>query len=93
MADIGIKNYMEDAVMEKLPIVMKQMNVCECDNCRMDILAFVLNKLPPKYVVTIKGTIFAKLSVVQAQFEIDILTYLTQAATMVKERPRHGDET
>jgi competence protein ComFB len=90
--ELGIRNYMEDMVLAKMPIVMKQMGVCDCDRCRLDILAYVLNKMPPKYVVTVKGTIYAKLSLLQSQFDVDILTHITHAAAMVKERPRHDEQ-
>jgi len=92
MRELGIKNYMEDVVLAKLPVVMKQLNMCECDNCRLDMLSIVLNKLPPKYVVTAKGTMYAKLAHLQSQFDIDILTYLSQAADMVKKNPRHEED-
>ena len=87
--EVGIRNYMEDMVMAKLPQVMKQMDVCTCERCRLDILAYVLNKMPPKYVVTVKGSLYAKLSLLQSQFDVDILTNLTTAATLVKEKPNH----
>jgi competence protein ComFB len=80
---------MEDMVLAKMPSVMKQMGVCECEICKLDILAYALNKMPPKYVVTQKGTLYAKLSLLQSQFDVDILTHITHAAAMVKARPRH----
>jgi competence protein ComFB len=83
---------MEDIVSAKMPAIMTQLEVCPCETCRYDILAFVLNKLPPKYVVTRKGTIYAKLSLLQSQFDVDVVSLLTQAAAMVKEKPRHDAE-
>jgi len=90
--ELGIRNYMEDMVANKLDLLATEMEICECERCRMDIMAYVLNKLPPKYVVTNKGTIFAKLSVLQSQFEIDTVSLITQAAVMVKANPRHDEE-
>ncbi|MCL2202666.1 MAG: late competence development ComFB family protein [Defluviitaleaceae bacterium] len=90
--ELSLKNYMEDMVMAKMPSVMKQMNICECEQCRMDILAYVLNKMPPKYVVTQKGSMYAKLALLQSQFDVDILSNLSQAAAMVKKNPRHKEE-
>jgi len=84
-----IKNYMEDMVKAKLPQVLAQMDVCDCERCRLDILAYVLNKMPPKYVVSAKGTMYAKLALLQSQFDVDITTHISFAATMVKENPRH----
>ena len=89
--DLGLKNYMEDIVAHKLDLLSNEIEICDCGRCRMDIMAYVLNKLPPKYVVTNKGTIFAKLSVLQSQFDIDIVSLITQAAAMVQANPRHDD--
>ncbi|MCL2499004.1 MAG: late competence development ComFB family protein [Defluviitaleaceae bacterium] len=89
--DLFVKNYMEDMVLAKMPQVMAQMGVCHCEKCKLDIFAFVLNKMPPKYVVTQKGTVYAKLALLQSQFDVDIITQITHAAEMVMARPRHGE--
>jgi competence protein ComFB len=89
--DVGIRNYMEDIVTAKLDGVLAQMDMCTCERCRLDIMAYVLNKMPPKYVVTVKGTMYAKLSLLQSQFDVDVLTNLITAAKLVKERPNHDD--
>ena len=89
MDEATLKNYMEDAVAEKLPTLIKQMGLCDCERCKYDMMAYVLNKLPPKYVVTNKGSLFAKLDVIQSQMDVSILAYLTQAAAIVKDRPNH----
>ena len=91
MADVKIKNYMEDCVSDVMPSVLSQLNVCQCERCRMDILAYVLNKLPPKYVVTKKGHLYTKLAAIQAQFDVDIIAAITKAAAIVGENPRHEE--
>jgi len=48
--DLGLKNYMEDIVAHKLDLLSNEIEICDCGRCRMDIMAYVLNKLPPKYV-------------------------------------------
>ncbi|MCL2189102.1 MAG: late competence development ComFB family protein [Defluviitaleaceae bacterium] len=90
MDEATLRNYMEDAVSEKLPILVKQMGLCDCERCKYDMMAYVLNKLPPKYVVTNKGSLFAKLDVIQSQLDVTILAYLTQAAEIVKKNPNHN---
>ena len=89
MADIRMKNYMEDCVTDMMPSVLSHLNVCQCERCRMDILAHVLNKLPPKYVVTKKGHLYTKLSAIQAQFDVDIIAAITKAASIISANPRH----
>ena len=89
--ELGMKNYMEDIVDAKLSQLLPKLGVCPCERCRLDILAYVLNKMPPKYVVTRKGTIYAKLNLLLSQFDVDIVSLITQAASMVKADPRHDD--
>ncbi|MGB9679460.1 MAG: late competence development ComFB family protein [Thermoanaerobacteraceae bacterium] len=84
-----LKNYMEDAVDEMLDKVLKDMDVCKCDRCRMDIKALALNNLPPKYVVTEQGELFVKTNELVRQFEVDIIKAITMAAIKVNNNRRH----
>ena len=91
--ELGLKNYMEDIVLNKMPVVLKKMEgICECERCHMDRLAYVLNNSPPKYVVTHKGKLYAKLNVLEGQFDVDIVRIITDAAVRVDQNPRHDDE-
>jgi len=91
--ELGMKNYMEDIILNKMPSVLKTMpDVCRCERCEMDRLAFALNNSPPKYVVTSKGKLYAKLNTLQGQFEVDVIRAITDAAVRVDKSPRHDDE-
>ena len=93
MEELGMKNYMEDIIMDKMPQVLKRMpDICTCERCNMDRLAHALNNSPPKYVVTTKGKLYAKLNVLQGQFDVDVVRAITDAAVLVDKRPRHDDE-
>jgi competence protein ComFB len=82
---------MEDCVTDMLPRILREINACSCDTCRYDITAIALNSLPPKYVVTHKGELYTKLSILQHQFEVDIVAAITKAAVLVSRYPRHGE--
>jgi competence protein ComFB len=82
---------MEDVVQDMMPNVLKRLDICQCERCCMDILANVLNKLPPKYVVTRKGQLYTKLASLQHQFDVDIITAITTAASIVGANPRHEE--
>jgi len=88
-----IRNYMEDCVDDMLENMMKNVafaaQTCTCEQCRLDIKAITLNNLPQKYVVTRKGELYAKISSLQNQFEVDIIAALTKSATIVGRNPRH----
>ena len=84
-----MKNYMEVCVQDALDPVLSSLNSCTCDKCKFDITAIALNALPAKYVVTKKGQMYTKLSVLQNQFGVDVLSAITKAAVIVGEHPRH----
>jgi len=90
---LEFRNYMEDIVQAKMPDVLKTMtDICLCDRCRLDIFAYALNNSPPKYVVTSKGKMFAKLNILQGQFEVDVVRAITDAAIVIGKNPRHDDD-
>ncbi|MDD3438559.1 MAG: late competence development ComFB family protein [Clostridiaceae bacterium] len=87
-----LKNYMEDLVIKRTDEILKSMDVCKCDKCKLDIIALALNSLPSKYVVSAKGELYAKVSELEQQFDIDVGTAIIKAAFLVNENPRHNEE-
>ena len=91
--ELKMRNYVEDILRERMPKILGAMpDICRCDRCEMDRLAFALNKLPPKYVVTQTGKLYAKLNLLIGQFDADIVRAVTDAAIAVDGSPRHDDE-
>jgi len=84
-----IRNYTEEAVEFYLNRWFKEADCCQCDTCRMDVQAIMLNNLKPKYVVTDKGALYAQLDDFDPQSKIDFMTVMSQAAIIVKKGPRH----
>jgi competence protein ComFB len=84
-------NYMEDIVADLLEEMLKDVDdsVCKCSKCRLDIMALALNKLPPRYVVTEKGRVYAKVMEMELQFKADVAKELTKALAKVKGKPQH----
>jgi competence protein ComFB len=90
MGEKGIlKNYMELCVDEMATKLMKEANVCSCENCKLDVMAMALNVLPPKYVVTTHGELFTKINMLHQQYDVDIVMELSKAIEVVKNKPRH----
>lgn len=85
-----IKNYMEVCIQNMLDKVIGETDVCRCEKCRMDIIAIALNNLPAKYVVTTKGVLYSKLTTLEYQFDVDIITAIARAVDIVKANPRHN---
>lgn len=85
-----LKNYMEEIVFHQIKDILKDINnMCDCEQCIMDIAAIALNDLPPKYVVTEKGEVYSKISALKQQFDVDVIAAITKAAVIVKRKPKH----
>ena len=85
-----MKNYMEEIVLSALDDILKDINMCKCDKCKLDIAAKALNDLPPQYVVTQKGEMYSKVNNLRIQFEVDVISAITKAAILVKRNPSHS---
>jgi competence protein ComFB len=86
-----LKNYMEDAIRNTLEELLEKevKDACKCSRCRLDIIAYALNHMPPKYVVTDKGHTFTRVAEMQQQFGTDIIVALTRGIKKVSKNPRH----
>lgn len=88
-----VSNIMEKLVWENMDTVLERNpGACGCDKCRADIVAFTLNNMPPRYVVTEKGAILARAQSLDANFKIELLIALAEAVKMISAHPRHGHE-
>ncbi len=87
----GLKNIMEDAVEYQLNKLLPTMpNVCSCENCKLDMASYALNRLSPQYVRTDTGALFQKLHNYQPQAEVEILTVVISAIEKIGNHPQHG---
>ena len=87
-----VKNYMEVLVEEYLSeIIKEQEHIKDCSKCQEDVKAIALNHLKPMYVVTEKGSLYAKLNEFSLQFKSDVLRELIRASEIVADKPQHED--
>ncbi len=84
-----LRNLMEDVVNQALEDVKKYYDFCSCDQCRMDISALALNKIPPRYVVSNKGESYGRADLLAMQSGLDVLSVVLEAVKMVQQKPRH----
>ncbi len=83
-------NLMEEEVMRIIDKILKDRNdICTCDRCKMDIAAITLNNIKPKYVVTERGKLFARVDMLNYQYDADITMEVMKALKIVGEKPRH----
>lgn len=89
MATTEVKNLMEDIVSKKLNSIFDSLNCCKCDRCRIDILTYTLNRLPPKYVASTQGELLSRIDSLDTSFEMSVIATITSAAEIIKRFPRH----
>ncbi len=88
--ELKLKNHMEIVVSNVLKSIHRNDHeICQCENCSLDMQAIALNRLPPRYFVTEAGGVYNKARELEVQFEADVTRELIEAASLVKERPRH----
>lgn len=88
--ELVIKNYMEDiARRNRDEQMLDRTDICKCDRCKLDVFAYSINHLPPKYVVTDKGHIFTKLQEMETQFNADVTREVLRAIEFIKKHKRH----
>ena len=82
-------NITEQIVDQMVDDLIKKEKACPCPKCRLDIMALALNKLPPKYVVSVKGNAFTSFQLNKAQNRIDFYQAIWEAVQKVKGCPQH----
>lgn len=86
-------NVVEDIVKEYLDLVLdRNADACRCKKCRADMVAYALNRLKPRYVVSEKGAVLARTQSLDSDFQTEILVVLTAAVKQVAAHPRHEQE-
>lgn len=86
---IILRNVMEDYVILTLDRMLDSLDCCKCEQCRLDIASYALNRLPSKYVATTQGELMTKLCSMDNQFEASVMTEIAKAVKVVNEKPRH----
>lgn len=83
-------NVAEEIVRSKVPPIMLDYDMCTCERCTNDVVALTLNRIPPKYVVTMKGKLYARINACLPQYQTDMLAAITDSCTTVKNNSRHN---
>ena len=93
MSKKQLRNYTEEAIRAYVDRWIGDTDICQCETCKLDVMAIMLNKMPPKYVVTEKGALYAKLEDFNPQNKVDYMSELTNAVKLVKAYPRHDTDS
>jgi competence protein ComFB len=86
----GLKNITEDDVERQLDELLPTMpNICSCQQCRLDMATYALNRLKPNYVRSDTGALFHKLNTSSNQAKTEILTTVLNAINIIGSHPHH----
>ena len=84
-----LHNIMEQLAGDYVSQHLGKHGVCDCEDCRLDVMALMLNKLKPHYVVSDTGAVYAKVKNFDFQPNVDMAMAMAEAMEIVKDRPRH----
>lgn len=83
-------NLMEQTVFNKIDELWPDTEYCKCENCRMDIAAYSLNRLPSQYVQSLKGNMLCRFESRQIQSNIDVTVVVGKAIEIVGKSPHQN---
>ncbi|MFH1239004.1 MAG: late competence development ComFB family protein [bacterium] len=88
------KNIMLSIVSDYLDqALILRYDICQCAQCRADIIAYVLSRVPPKYVTTDTGAISIIAEHSQVENEADIIRQILKAVEVIGKNPNHESKS
>ena len=82
-------NVMQTLVEDKADKYIKMFGLCNCNRCRIDVVALALSNLPPKYVVAKPHELIPRLSMYEQRYSVVVVTQVMSACRKVLDRPHH----
>lgn len=95
---MNVHNIMEEVVEQNVNELYDQIKEtnpswfsCDCKNCRLDTVSYVLNRIPPKYVVSGRGAAHSTQELSDPQLKADLDSLCLQGIRIVNstKRPYH----
>ncbi len=83
----GLINLMEETVLKKIDQLWQGTNYCKCEQCRMDIATYALNRLPAQYVQSLKGKVLYRFESNSMQRDIEVTVAVSQGIEIVGKSP------
>ena len=85
-------NVTQALVEDKADKYIKMFGLCNCNRCRIDVIALALSNLPAKYVVAKPHELIPRLSMYEQKYNAAVVTQVMSACRKVLERPHHERE-
>lgn len=95
---MDVHNLMEEIVKKKVDALYENAKKskpewlsCDCQNCRLDTVNYVLNRIPPKYIVSGRGAVHVSMDLENTQIKADVETLAIEGMKAVNsaKRPYH----
>lgn len=89
-----IYNLMEDYVKHAIKVLLEDKEgICKCEQCRMDMICYCLNKIKPRYVISSRGFVHSRNEKREnMQMNIDLLALSQEAIDVISHMPRHAQK-
>lgn len=86
-----LKNAVEDHVVEAYQTLRPHFpEFCGCEMCRADVIVYALNRLPPRYVATLEGSVVTEVNLDKQQGRASIDVAVMDGFRRVAMSPRCG---
>ncbi len=86
----NLSNFSEVMVKQALDEYLPKANLpCKCERCQADIVAFALNRLPPRYFVSLKGEVMTHFESQMVPDKARVLSEVVSAAQIISAYPSH----
>jgi competence protein ComFB len=87
---LEVKNFTEEIVIRRLSELLAQRtDVCVCERCKADMLAYALNGLPARTYVSREGAIYRELDALGDGFKLEVIEKCLLAISHITEYPLH----
>jgi competence protein ComFB len=88
-----IKNLVEDHVIAAYQTLRPHFPAfCGCDLCREDVLTFALNRIPPRYVSRLEGSVVTEVALEKEQSRAAIEVVVMEGLRKISVAPRCGSQ-
>ncbi|HTK42397.1 MAG TPA: late competence development ComFB family protein [Gemmatimonadales bacterium] len=86
-----IRNLSEDHVIHAYESLRQHFpDFCGCDICREDVLVFTLNRVAPRYVASLEGSVLTEVNLEKEQSRAPIDVAMMEGFRKVSLAPRCG---
>jgi len=92
---LRVHNLMEDIVIETVNDIFnaeekdKQFGYCTCEQCRLDVVCFVLNRIPAEYIISSRGAAHLEANYIEnLQKNADLVAMINEGIKKVSQTLR-----